>query len=64
MAMSKVLARIPVEVAYGVCSGIGVTQISMTGWLFLRQPLTTMQMLCNTLIIAGAVGLNLSTKGV
>jgi small multidrug resistance pump len=64
VAMSQVLTRIPVGVAYAVWSGIGVTLISMTGWVFLRQPLTTMQMLCIALIIAGAVGLNLSTKGV
>lgn len=61
--MSYVLTRIPVGVAYAIWSGVGVMLISMTGWLFLRQPLTTVQMLFIVLIVVGAAGLNLSTKG-
>lgn len=60
--MSHVLTRIPVGVAYAIWSGVGILLISMTGWLFLRQPLTTMQLLFIALIVAGAAGLNLSTK--
>ena len=63
-AMAHVLTRIPVGVAYAVWSGLGVTLISVTGWLFLRQSLSVMQMLCIALIVVGAVGLNLSVKGV
>ncbi len=62
-ALSHVLTRIPVGVAYAIWSGTGVMLISMTGWLFLRQPLTTVQMLFIALIVVGAAGLNLSTKG-
>jgi small multidrug resistance pump len=62
-AMSHVLTRIPVGVTYAVWSGVGVTLISMIGWLFLRQPLSAVQMFCIALIVVGAVGLNLSTGG-
>ncbi|MGO4711057.1 DMT family transporter [Bradyrhizobium sp. 2TAF24] len=60
--MSHVLTRIPVGVAYAIWSGVGILLISMTGWLFLRQPLTMTQVLFIALIVAGAAGLNLSTK--
>jgi len=60
--MSHVLTRIPLGVAYAIWSGVGILLISMTGWLFLRQPLTMTQVLFIALIVAGAAGLNLSTK--
>jgi small multidrug resistance pump len=62
--MSYVLTRIPVGIAYAIWSGIGVTLISINGWLFLRQPLTAIQMACIALIVIGAAGLNLSIKGI
>ncbi|WP_315834561.1 multidrug efflux SMR transporter [Bradyrhizobium prioriisuperbiae] len=62
-ALSHVLTRIPVGVAYAIWSGVGVMLISTAGWLFFRQPLSTMQMLFIALIVVGAAGLNLSTKG-
>mgnify|MGYP001251372793 CR=1 FL=1 len=43
-------------------SGAGVVLISLIGALFLRQPLSTIQILFIALIVVGAVGLNLSTK--
>jgi small multidrug resistance pump len=58
-----VLTRIPVGITYAIWSGVGMTLISIIGWLFLRQPLNTLQMLCIALIVAGVVGLNLSTRG-
>ena len=62
-ALSHVLTRIPVGVAYALWSGFGITLISLTGWLFLRQSLSVPQLLCIGLIVVGAVGLNLSTQG-
>jgi small multidrug resistance pump len=61
-ALSHVLTKIPVGVAYAIWSGLGVSLISLTGWLFLRQSLTVTQMVFIALIVVGAVGLNLSTK--
>jgi small multidrug resistance pump len=59
--LSQVLTKIPVGVAYAIWSGVGIAAISMIGWLFLKQPLTAAQTGFIVLIIAGAVGLNLTT---
>jgi small multidrug resistance pump len=61
-ALSHVLTRIPVGVAYALWSGLGITLISLTGWLFLRQSLTLTQIGFIGLILLGVVGLNLSTR--
>ena len=61
-ALSQVLTRIPVGVTYAIWSGAGVVLISLIGALFLRQSLSTIQMLFIALIVVGAVGLNLTTK--
>lgn len=60
-ALSQVLTRIPVGVAYAIWSGAGVALISLIGAVFLRQPLSLVQVLCIALIVIGAVGLNLTT---
>lgn len=59
--LSQVLTRIPVGVAYAIWSGVGIAAISVIGWLFLKQPLSLTQTGFIALIVAGAVGLNLTT---
>ncbi len=61
VGLSYVVTRIPVGVAYAVWAGAGVALVCIAGWLFLRQPLTAVQILCVVLVAVGAVGLNLST---
>jgi multidrug transporter EmrE-like cation transporter len=61
-ALSQVLTRIPMGVAYAIWSGAGIALICVAGWLFFRQPLTTMQVLCIGLVVVGAIGLSLSTN--
>ena len=61
-ALSQVLTRIPMGVAYAIWSGAGIALICIAGWLFFRQPLTTMQVLCIGLVVVGAIGLSLSTN--
>jgi small multidrug resistance pump len=61
-ALSQVLTRIPMGVAYAIWSGAGIALICVAGWLFFRQPLTTMQILCIGLVVVGAIGLSLSTN--
>lgn len=61
-ALSQVLTRIPVGITYAIWSGAGVVLISLIGALFLRQSLSTVQVLFIVLIVIGAVGLNLTTK--
>jgi small multidrug resistance pump len=61
-ALSQVLTRIPMGVAYAIWSGAGIALICVAGWLFFRQPLTTIQVLCIGLVVVGAIGLSLSTN--
>lgn len=61
-ALSQVLTRIPVGVAYALWSGFGILLISGIGWFALRQPLTPLQLVFIGLIVAGAIGLNLTTR--
>ncbi|MGB7457974.1 MAG: multidrug efflux SMR transporter [Pseudolabrys sp.] len=61
-ALSQVLTRIPMGVAYAIWSGAGIALICVAGWFFFRQPLTTMQVLCIGLVVVGAIGLSLSTN--
>src|SRR6478609_5135721 len=53
-ALSQVLTRIPMGVVYAIWSGAGIALICVAGWLFFRQPLTTMQVLCIGLVVVGA----------
>ncbi len=61
LGLSHVVTRIPVGVAYAVWAGAGVALVCIAGWIFLRQPLTAIQLICVAMIAVGAVGLNLST---
>ena len=62
LGLSYVVTRIPVGVAYAVWAGAGVALVCIAGWLFLRQPLTAIQLICVAMIAVGAVGLNLTTQ--
>ena len=60
--LSQVLTRIPMGVAYAIWAGVGIALICVAGWIFFRQPLTTIQVVCVALVIAGSIGLSLSTN--
>jgi quaternary ammonium compound-resistance protein SugE len=52
---------LPIGTAYAVWTGIGVVGAFVLGiWLF-REPVTAARIVCVTLIVAGMVGLRLST---
>lgn len=55
--------KIDVGVAYAIWSGVGTAAIALIGIIYWREPATTMRILCMVLIIAGAVGLQLTGKG-
>jgi small multidrug resistance pump len=61
-ALSQVLTRIPMGVAYAIWSGAGIALICVSGWLFFRQPLTAVQVLCIGFVVVGAIGLSISTN--
>ena len=52
------LRVIPVGVAYAIWSGVGITLISLVGWLVFKQPLDLPAIIGISLIIAGVVVLN------
>ena len=56
------LRSLPVGSAYAVWTGIGAAGTAIVGMVFLRDPVTTLRLLSISLIIAGVVGLNLSSS--
>jgi small multidrug resistance pump len=61
-ALSFVLAKIPVGVAYAIWSGLGIVGITVVGWLVFKQSLGWQQLAFIGLIVVGAVGLNLTSR--
>jgi multidrug transporter EmrE-like cation transporter len=61
-ALSFVLAKIPVGIAYAIWSGLGIVGITLIGWLVFRQALDWRQLVFIGLIVAGAAGLNLTSR--
>lgn len=59
-AMTVVVKKIDVSVAYAVWSGLGTVLISAIGMLWFKEPATAIRLACIALIIAGCVGLNLT----
>lgn len=60
-ALATVLRSIPVGVAYAIWSGVGIVGITAIGAIMFGERLGGMQMACIGLILAGAVGLQLTT---
>ena len=56
--LSLTLRTIPVGVAYAIWSGVGVTLITLTGWIVFQQALDTPALVGIALIVAGVVVLN------
>jgi len=62
LAFAPALKLIPVGVAYAVWSGIGIVAAALIGLFAFQERLGTMQLLSIALILAGAIGLRLSTQ--
>ena len=60
--LSLGLRSLPVGSAYAVWTGIGAAGTAIVGMVFLRDPVTTVRLLSVLLIVAGVVGLNLSSS--
>lgn len=60
--MALTFTRLPLGVVYAIWSGVGVVGITLIGWLLFRQPLTMVQLGCIALVLAGAVGLHVTTQ--
>lgn len=63
LLLAKAMKSLPLGVSYTVWVGIGAVGSVLAGAWFLRERLTTPQMLFLILIGVGIVGLKLTTKG-
>lgn len=57
------LGYLQVSVAYAVWSGIGIVLIALFGYMVFQEKLGLHSVLWICVIIAGVIGLNLSSKG-
>ena len=56
------LKALPVGVAYAIWSGVGIAAVAVFSWFVFDQNLTYVQMTFIALILASAIGLNLTTE--
>lgn len=62
MALLGLAVRaLPLGTAYAVWTGIGTVGTAILGIVLFREPATAMRLTCIALIVAGIVGLKLST---
>ncbi|ADB34589.1 small multidrug resistance protein [Kribbella flavida DSM 17836] len=61
LLLAKTLDRLPVGTAYAVWTGIGSVGVVTLGIVLFGEPLTFTRLACITLIIAGVLGLHLSS---
>lgn len=59
--LSQALKDLPVGTAYAVWTGIGAVGTALVGMVFLGDPASTARLVSIGLIVAGLVGLNLTT---
>ena len=62
-ALTFVLKKIDVSVAYAIWSGLGTALIGTVGMVWFREPATALKLVSIGLIVMGVVGLNLGTTG-
>ncbi len=62
--LSLTLKVIPIGVAYALWSGIGVTLITLVGWVIYNQKLDTPAMLGIGFIVTGVIILNVFSKSI
>ena len=62
--LSLVLRTLPVGIVYAIWSGAGVALIALVGWLIYGQALDLPAIVGMSLIVAGAVVLNVFSKTV
>jgi small multidrug resistance pump len=60
-ALTLALKKIDVSVAYAVWAGAGTAIISIVGILYFKEPISILKAISIFLIIAGVIGLKLST---
>lgn len=62
-ASSVALKKIDISVAYAAWSGLGTILVVFIGAIAFKEPISAMKIFYIALIIAGVVGLNISSAG-
>lgn len=60
--LAPALKVIPVGVAYAIWAGVGIVAATIIGVMAFGERLGAVQLLCIALVLAGAVGLRLTTQ--
>ena len=61
--LATALKQIPLGTGYAVWVGIGAVGTALLGMLVLKEPATVARLVCIGLIVAGIVGLKLTSNG-
>lgn len=59
--LSLALRSLPIGTAYAIWTGIGAVGTALIGIFFFNEPRSTARLVCIVLIVAGIVGLKLSS---
>ena len=59
--MAPAMKAIPVGIAYAIWAGVGIVAAALLGLLIFGERLTPVQLGCVALVLAGAIGLLLTT---
>lgn len=59
--LSLAMKNLPLGTAYAIWTGIGTIGTVIFGVLFFREPLTIVRIFCVLLIVAGIIGLKVTT---
>ena len=62
--LSLTLRSVPLGIAYAIWSGVGVSLVSIAGWVIYHQSLDAAALIGIAIIIAGVMVLNLFSKSV
>ena len=61
--LAPAMKALPVGVVYAIWAGVGIVAAAIIGVAVFGETLGLVQMLCVALVIVGAVGLQLTTRG-
>lgn len=60
--LSQALKTLPIGTAYAVWTGIGAVGTALVGILIFDEPRTAVRLVCIALILAGIIGLKVSSS--
>jgi len=61
--MAFAVKKLDLSLSYAIWSGVGTFLIALIGFFWFKEPFTLLKVVSMSLVIAGVVGLNLSSSG-